>query len=130
MYCKYCGKEIDNDAIFCPSCGKSFIDNNPNPQSNTRHSKQYKSPNSNKKGLAIASFVLGIASVLLSFISIISLPCAIMASIFGKKSLKLKMDGKEYAKLGIKLANIGAIICATLVVLGFLLFLLFNFKIL
>ncbi len=22
MYCKYCGKEITDDAIFCPSCGK------------------------------------------------------------------------------------------------------------
>ena len=23
MFCKYCGKELDNDARFCPSCGSS-----------------------------------------------------------------------------------------------------------
>lgn len=22
MYCKYCGKEVDNDAVICPACGK------------------------------------------------------------------------------------------------------------
>lgn len=22
MYCKYCGKQIDDDSVFCPSCGK------------------------------------------------------------------------------------------------------------
>ena len=22
MYCKYCGKEVDNDAVICPGCGK------------------------------------------------------------------------------------------------------------
>ncbi len=24
MYCKYCGKEIDDDALFCKYCGKSL----------------------------------------------------------------------------------------------------------
>ena len=24
MYCKYCGKKIDNDSIFCSYCGKNI----------------------------------------------------------------------------------------------------------
>lgn len=25
MYCKFCGKEIDNDSTFCKHCGKSLV---------------------------------------------------------------------------------------------------------
>ena len=27
MYCRYCGKELPNDAIFCPNCGKKQNEN-------------------------------------------------------------------------------------------------------
>lgn len=27
MYCKYCGKVIDNDSTFCMYCGKSLSNN-------------------------------------------------------------------------------------------------------
>ena len=26
MFCKYCGKQLDDDARFCPSCGKAQIE--------------------------------------------------------------------------------------------------------
>jgi len=25
MFCKYCGKEMDNDSLFCPKCGKQVV---------------------------------------------------------------------------------------------------------
>jgi len=28
MFCKYCGKQIDDDVKFCPYCGKAFKDSN------------------------------------------------------------------------------------------------------
>ena len=33
MKCKYCQAEIDNDAVFCPVCGKKLSEPNPRPQS-------------------------------------------------------------------------------------------------
>lgn len=30
MYCRYCGKELPDDAKFCTSCGKSVSDEQPN----------------------------------------------------------------------------------------------------
>lgn len=32
MYCTHCGGQISEDALFCPSCGKSRIENPVNPQ--------------------------------------------------------------------------------------------------
>ncbi|MCC8141588.1 MAG: zinc ribbon domain-containing protein [Lachnospiraceae bacterium] len=30
MFCRYCGKEIDNDAVFCKYCGKSLTNDSTN----------------------------------------------------------------------------------------------------
>ena len=29
MYCKHCGKEVENSARFCPHCGKDLANNDP-----------------------------------------------------------------------------------------------------
>ena len=29
MYCKYCGKEMEDGARFCPSCGKETVAGQP-----------------------------------------------------------------------------------------------------
>lgn len=58
-YCVYCGRQIDDEARFCPSCGKPL--------------NQPSSAPSDKKeegGAAIASMVLGICSVSLNFFSL------------------------------------------------------------
>lgn len=36
-YCRYCGKQIDDDSTFCTFCGKSQIANNIKEQSHTTH---------------------------------------------------------------------------------------------
>ena len=27
MYCKYCGKQIDDDSVYCRYCGKKVVEN-------------------------------------------------------------------------------------------------------
>lgn len=52
MYCKQCGKQIDNNSIFCNSCGTKQSDNNPEDFSTeTKQIDVYlkiKKPNKNK----------------------------------------------------------------------------------
>ena len=51
MYCKHCGKFIDDDSKFCSSCGKSqsFIgsscERSQASRENSRKSGTYKAPN-------------------------------------------------------------------------------------
>jgi len=68
-----------------------------------------------KKGLSIASLVLGIVSLALFCITYVSLPCAILAIIFG--ILGKKKGGAGMAKAGL----IMGIIALTLVVLFWIL---------
>lgn len=57
-----------------------------------------------KKGMSIASLVLGIVSVVLFCISYVSIPCAILAIIFGV--LGKKKGGTGMAKAGLILGII------------------------
>ena len=70
-------------------------------------------------GLAIASMVLGIISLVLWCISIISIPCAIIALVFGILSIKKK--GKGMAIAGIATSS-AAIVIWTMLFLGVFIF--------
>lgn len=58
-YCVYCGHQIDDEARFCPSCGKPLNQ----PSSAPAEKKE-------EDGAAIASMVLGICSISLNFFSL------------------------------------------------------------
>ena len=79
--------------------------------------------NKDKKGLAIAAMVLGIVSLVLFCIWYISLPCAILAIIFGIISIKSSKRGMAIA--GISTGAVGAILMILLYVLAFVLILLY-----
>ena len=70
-------------------------------QNSTQNSQNMKTDKevSNKKGLCIASLVLGIVSLVFCCAYIISIPCAILALIFG--IIGLKSEGKGMAIAGI-----------------------------
>lgn len=121
MFCKYCGKEISDDAKFCSSCGKTLNDIILNEKND--HIVASKS-----HGLSITSFILGILSIITFFVFYISLPCALLATIIGKSSIKQKLNGRNYAKLGIKLGTIGAIICAVFTIIMVTIFIFWNSK--
>ncbi len=108
MFCKYCGKEISVDAKFCSSCGKTLNDYNStsNMQINNVPNPQIHPPKSNNQGMATASLILGIASIILFIVFYLSIPCALLAKYLGNNVIKQKLGGKENAKLGIKLGNL------------------------
>lgn len=121
MYCKFCGKEIDDNARFCPSCGGSFADSisSVNDRIQEQTNTQFNTSDSKKQGLAIASLILGIASLIFVFNSFIfcgdynfcfSIPCAFIGKYLGKESIRKNMDGMQYAKIGNRFCNIAIVI--------------------
>lgn len=67
-----------------------------------------KEPQKDRKGLAIAAMVLGIISLVLFCVWFISIPCAILAIIFG--ILSLKSTGRGMAIAGISTGAVGFIL--------------------
>ena len=91
-YCLSCGTIINKEAEFCPKCGKKQIQNN----------------SVEKKGLSMASFIIGIFSIIIPIIGFIG---GIISLVFGVKGVKRSMKGVAVAGIvfGI-LAIIGNII--------------------
>ena len=70
--CKYCGKEIDKTDDYCPKCGKNQLE------------KIVNNNKINKEGLGTASMVIGIISLIFSFlISVFIFPLALVGLILG-----------------------------------------------
>ena len=92
MYCKKCGREIDDNAYACPNCGALTHEESAEPGSNTkallgfifaffiplvglilsilglRNAPKF---NGDRKGLATAGIVISIVSMVLNFFVII-----------------------------------------------------------
>ncbi len=108
MYCKFCGKEINDNSNFCPSCGGSFADNisSVNDRIQEQQNTQFIPSTPQKQGLAVTSLVLGIASLILVLFFYISIPCAFIGKNLGKEAIRQNMDERQYAQSGIKLCDI------------------------
>ena len=104
MFCKYCGQEINNDAIFCPRCGKSLN------STNTSFIENYAEPaNSHPtKGLSIASLTLGILGLIAWLLPIIGFPVVIIGLVLG--IIGRNGNGKTIATIGITLCVITLIL--------------------
>lgn len=84
MYCKYCGKEVDENAVVCPYCGVQIGELN-------------KSSKSEYSVLAIVGFVLSF------LISIAGLVCSIIGY---KQCVNENKNGKALALAGIIISAI------------------------
>lgn len=62
MYCKYCGTELNNDAKFCPNCGKPV-----NEETSLNQTKAIQSSNedSGSLGWGILGFFIPIVGLIL-----------------------------------------------------------------
>ena len=93
MFCKHCGKEIDDEAVICPNCGVQVGDLS--PQKNTTN-------------------ILAIIGFILAFI----MPIAGLAcSIIGKKQAETcGGNGKTLASAGIVISVIAIVLYLIIVI--------------
>ena len=78
MFCSKCGNKVRNTDKFCPKCG-----NNLKTESTSEKETVVEEVNSNYKGLATASMVIGIVSIVCSFLAYKILVIPIVGLIFG-----------------------------------------------
>ena len=126
-YCKNCGKELEENSEFCIECGVKIVEGN----------EQVKS--SNGVGFSIASFVLGITSLVLSiifssimlsyskvsfinggyrsikyaFYTFIPTICSILGIVFGAIGISKKNNNKKFilALIGLIVSVITFFLC-------------------
>lgn len=68
MYCKKCGSEIAEDAVFCPKCGQKQTD-----QTNiVTESIPTHKPNAAKSGIVIIQVFVAIVVIIFGFVSLLS----------------------------------------------------------
>lgn len=96
MYCKNCGKEIDDHAAVCPYCGVVA-------------DKEQLAPKSETNVLAIVGFVLSF------FIAIAGLICSILGK---KKADELNGSGKGLATAGIVISIVSMAVSVIYVVVA------------
>lgn len=84
-FCEYCGEKLEKDQVFCTKCGKKVKTEEETKSKQTKKSETTnKIEPTKKEGLGTASMVLGIISLVLSFIiNILVLPLAIVGLILG-----------------------------------------------
>lgn len=82
----------------------------------TEETTQNEVENNDKKGLSIASMILGIVSILLGRNFLIAVACGVLAIIFGLKGKK--MGGKGMAKAGFITGIIGISLQLLLMLIG------------
>lgn len=113
MFCTKCGRVVDNNAKFCINCGNNLVNiENVNNLESTK-----------KNGLATASMIIGIISLIFSFIlNIFIFPLAIIGLILG--IVNKNKCGQKIA--GIVL-NIVSMIISIIVLITFI-FIIFIFE--
>ena len=92
MNCKYCGTQNNDGAIFCNNCGQKLVEdvnssviqtevNTMNVGTNVSNVVQ---PKKKGNGLAVASIIIGVLSIILSFfLNVIVIPLAIVGLVLG-----------------------------------------------
>ncbi len=88
------------------------------PEKEDTQTEEVQEPNKNKKGFCIASMVLGIVALVFFCLWYISIPCGILAIIFG--ILGLKSVNKGMAIAGLVTGSIGLIISTLIIIIVFI----------
>ena len=114
MYCTHCGKKINENTNFCTQCGQKIEKKTSNYNIDTSLDK-----NKKEKNLEVISLIIGIISILGSFIfNIFVIPVAVTGIILG-------LQANKKLNIGVIL-NIIAIIL-TIVIIFIFVFLFINF---
>lgn len=133
MFCRNCGSELNDDAVFCPNCGVQTTGGNPNNANNPNNIKSFNAnavngapapmpapmqhpgyvqqpQPSGTNGLGIAGFVLGLLSLGLGFYFCITPIIALVLSIVGVVKMKNYQSCNALAIVGLVLSIIATII--------------------
>ena len=71
MYCKYCGNQLSDGAIFCPQCGRLLDDALPGQLVAPQAEISTPQPVKKKNPVALVGFILAIAGSALAVISLL-----------------------------------------------------------
>ncbi len=112
-YCTKCGKELKNEDIFCGYCGNQMIEETEDGEKVVTVSKT--------NGLAVAGFVVSLASLLISFWGITSVVGIILSAVALSQIKKTNESGKGLAVAGLIIGIVSVIVVFfSLILLGIL----------
>ncbi len=108
MYCIKCETNNEENNKYCIKCGAQLQSNNITNTGGTNPSSQPQPQQSvnyanNQKGMGISALVLGIVSIVMSFLYIISIPVGIVGLVLGIISRKKN----SFGRIGIILSIVG-----------------------
>lgn len=101
MFCKYCGKEVEDRAVFCSNCGRQLAPTVENP------SFGQSAPSNQLCSLAVVGFVLSF------FIALAGLICSAIA--YGKCRDE-KLSGEGFAVAGVAISIVSMVLAAIVIV--------------
>lgn len=122
MFCKNCGSENNDTDKFCKNCGQPLsaqesqqegasgsASPDPTPVQYTSYRQESPMDESAPTGIAIASMVLGIVSIVFCCFSVIAVACGIIAIVFAKKEEQRGVSN-GFIKAGFICGLIGSIL--------------------
>lgn len=119
MFCAKCGKEMDDNAKFCPSCGAGTSGETVSEQpAQPAQQVPYSQPAAavtaepgQSSGVGIGALICGIIGLVLCWVPIVGLILSIVAVVLGGKGKRTLPEGKKgMALAGFILGIIGLII--------------------
>ncbi len=120
MYCKYCGKEIDDNSTFCKECGKNQQESQATYAGNTANKRRCPSCNgalesyytvcpycgakvsqTDSSKAEVAGLVLGILGLIAWLLPLIGFPVTVTGMILSGRGMN---ERKKYAQAGLILS--------------------------
>ena len=106
-YCVNCGHQVDDDAVFCPNCGKSFDGTVNTYADTTDHTAEFDAKDiSDNKVFAMLVYLTGIIGIIVSLLAAGNSP---YAAFHVRQGLKISV-------VSILIGLIAAILCWTIIV--------------
>ena len=104
MFCKNCGKEINDDAKFCPECGARLLEYaNIESKSNPESERHF-------NAMCLAGIIVSGISVFFNFYGLLGI-AGLILSYMGYKAVKRSAEkGKELAIVGMVIGTVTTII--------------------
>ena len=125
MFCKNCGEQITDGALFCTNCGASVAEPPVQPAQQPV-APAYQQPVSNSgRGMGVAALVMGIVSCCLFWIPYVNTVCLLMC-IAGIILSAISMKKARAAGVSSGIAVAGLVVSIVGLVLSFLFFFIYS----